>query len=82
MDVAELEAILESKYKGIQIMLESLPDGRITGSVVWAGFAEMDDVERQSEIRNALRSKLGPGAQMVGVLLAYTPDEIGDMKEA
>lgn len=82
MEVARLEAILKSRFPGIQAMLERLPDDRITGSVIWAGFSEMDDVERQSEIRNELRSKLGTEAHMVGVLLAYTPDEISDMKAA
>ena len=78
----DVRKILENAFPGIDVSTEVLPDGRITGSVVWSGFTNLDHVERQSEIRAVLREKLGADAQMVGVLLAYTPDELKAMNAA
>lgn len=73
---------LEGAFKGISIDTEILPDGRITGFVVWAGFAGYDEVDRQTQIRDVLRQALGADAQQVGVLLTYTPDELRAMNAA
>jgi hypothetical protein len=78
----KVREILENAFPGIDISTEMLPDGRITGSVVWAGFTDLDHVDRQSEIRALLREKLGADAQQVGVLLADTPDELEAMNAA
>ena len=77
-----VRAILEAAFPGIDINTEVLPDKRITGSVIWAGFADLDEVERQSRVRSVLRRELGADAQQVGVLLTYTPDELRSMNAA
>ncbi len=74
--------LLQTAFPGIDVDFEVLPDGRISGSVVWAGFAELDHVDRQKKIRELLLEKLGAEAQQVGVLLTYTPDEIKEMNAA
>ncbi len=78
----EVKDTLEAAFSGIQVMLETLPDGRVAGSVVWEGFGDMDDVERQQEVRAELKKRLGSGAVMVGLLLTYTPSEIDAMNAA
>ena len=42
----------------------------------------MDEVDRQTMVRNELRDKLGKDARQVGVLLTYTPDELEAMNAA
>ena len=75
-------AALQSAFPGIEVDIETHSDGRVHGHVIWAGFAELDDVDRQTEIRSVLKKKLGPDAQRVGILLAYTPDELRAMRAA
>ena len=74
--------ILQAAFPGIDVKIEVLPGGRISGFVVWAGFAGLDQVDRQNQIRTVLREKLGTDAQQVGVLLTYTPDELHAMNAA
>lgn len=74
--------ILGTAFPGIEVLTEVLPDGRISGSVVWAGFTGLDEVDRQDKIRTVLRQELGADAQQVGVLLTYTPDELEAMNAA
>jgi hypothetical protein len=74
--------ILECAFPGIKVDTEVLPGGRVSGSVVWEGFAGLDHVDRQSKIRTLLREKLGADAQQVGVLLTYTPAELKAMNAA
>lgn len=74
--------VLENAFPGINVETEILPGGRISGFVVWAGFIGMDQVDRQTKVRDALRLGLGEEAQEVGVLLTYTPDEMDAMSAA
>lgn len=78
----KVKEILDAEFPGIEVETEVVPGGRIHGHVIWAGFAEMDDVDRQTRIRAVLKEKLGPDAQQVGLLLAYTPDELKAMRAA
>jgi hypothetical protein len=75
----KVKSILETAFQGIKVLTEVFPDGRISGSVIWAGFDGLDEVDRQTIVRNELRDKLGADAQQVGVLLTYTPDELEAM---
>ncbi len=74
--------ILEAEFAGMQADLEEVPGQRINGSLVWEGFMGHDHVERQQMVRQALQVALGPEMQSVGVLLTYTPVELGAMMAA
>lgn len=78
----KVKSILDAEFPGIEVETEVLPGGRISGHVIWAGFAGMDEVERQTRIRGILKEKLGEEAQQVGILFTFTPDELKAMKAA
>ena len=79
--VERVRGILLEAFPGMQFeKLRVLPGGKVTGSVLWDGFAEMDDVERQDRLRDLLEQRLGADVQLVGVLLAYTPRELTSMR--
>ena len=80
--VERVKQCLEDAFEGIKLDLEQFPEGRINGSAVWSGFGGLDQVDRQQQLRAALRSELGAEATQVGVILTYTPDEIHAMKAA
>ena len=49
---------------------------RINGRVIDSAFRRMDDLKRQNKIMDALEAEFGPSAiQLVGMILAYTPEE-------
>lgn len=74
--------ILEAGFPGIEIELEMLSNGRISGYVSWTGFAGFDQVDRQNKLRDLLNQELGVDSQRIGVLLTYTPDEMEAMNAA
>ena len=74
--------ILQDKFPGIRVELEEIPEQRISGSVIWDGFSGLDHVDRQHMIRQALKTAMGSDAQQVGILLTYTPSELGAMMAA
>lgn len=73
---------LQSAFPGIEVQLDEIPGERISGMVIWAGFAALDQVDRQNRIRAALKKELGAEVTQVGVLLTYTRDEINAMRAA
>lgn len=80
--VERVTTILQGSFAGIELQLEEMSNGRVTGSAVWDGFDNLDQVDRQQKVRDALRKELGPGASQVGVILTYTPDELHAMQAA
>ena len=78
----QVTQILEQAFQGIHADLEEMPGGRLSGSVVWDGFTEYDQTERQKLVREALKSALGAQVQHIGVLLTYTQAELSAMQAA
>ncbi len=78
----QVTEILGQAFKGIDTDLQELPGGRVSGRVVWEGFAELDPTDRQKLVREVLKKELGPRVQEVGVLLTYTPTELEAMQAA
>lgn len=68
--------VLRTLDPKIDCLLEVLPGGKVSGNVVSVVFAGKDDSKRQRLIWDALDKHFGEAApQVVGTLLAYTPDE-------
>ncbi|MDR3710424.1 MAG: hypothetical protein P4L33_19165 [Capsulimonadaceae bacterium] len=80
--VDKVNSALEKAFPGIDLDLELLSNGRITGTAVWDGFIGLDQVDRQTKIRSALRAALGSDAAIAGVIFTYTADELRAMKAA
>ena len=78
----KVKELLETTFPGIKVDTEFFPRGRTSGSVVWAGFDGLDQVNRQTKIRTLLQKQLGADAQQVGVSLTYTPLEMVEMNAA
>ncbi|GAB4467362.1 MAG: hypothetical protein OHK0029_39270 [Armatimonadaceae bacterium] len=70
---------LQTTFPGMRVHLETLPSGRVTGTVIWDGFVNDDQVARQARIRTALKNEFDAQVQEISVLLTYTPDEIQEM---
>jgi len=80
--VERVTKILESRFPGIDLEIEEMPNGNIMGTAVWEGFADLDQVDRQTKLRDALRNTPDLDGSQIGLILAYTPDELFAMKAA
>jgi acid stress-induced BolA-like protein IbaG/YrbA len=73
----KLEKLLAQKLglKSPEFRLENA-GGRLVGDIISPSFKGKRDHERQELIWNALESEFGAeSVQLVGMLLAFTPDE-------
>ena len=70
------------EFAGMQVDLETMQSGRVTGQVIWEGFEPFDHVDRQQMLRRALRRHFAEDAQLIGILLTYTPAEMAEMVAA
>lgn len=72
--------ILRRNFGGAQIRLnQDAPAERISGSVLWDGFAGHDFLWRQNTLNRVLRRELGAEATVVSHLFTYTPNEYEQM---
>ena len=71
-----VERLLGERYPGARVFWEE--DGarsRPGGTIIWPGFAEMPQIDRQREIGEFLRERLGPKKSGLGILFAFTEEE-------
>ncbi len=81
--VERVKEFLEGHFQGMRADLETLPSGRVSGSLIWGEFVQdADQVARQRRVRAALEQHFGAETQQISVLLTYTPTEIAEMVEA
>jgi hypothetical protein len=77
-----IEHAIMGWYPDAKINLEELPGGRLTGVVLSNAFADMDQIDRQSEFRQRLNDELGADVQYVSFVFLHTPHEYEVMTEA
>jgi hypothetical protein len=80
--VERVEEVMKAAFPGIELDLETMSSGKVTGDAVWAGFDGLDHIDRQKLVRDVLRWNLGENAQEVSILLTFTPVELHSMQEA
>jgi acid stress-induced BolA-like protein IbaG/YrbA len=77
----QISQILAGAFPGIQANIEDMPGGRISGTVIWNGFAGHDFVERQQMIRKVLEAGLALLQQRLGFQNAvYIGDTLDDLR--
>jgi hypothetical protein len=79
----KVEKALTQKFVGAEVELERLnPGQRVSGALVWKGFAGKSQIERQTELRDAIDSSLDPEEQAkVSFILTLTPQERSALDE-
>ena len=76
MDLEEhLKDVLETAFPGATIQLEGWGP-RVGGSIVWEGFDNLDQLDRQRQLRNAIDSNLSEDElNRVSLILTLTHHE-------
>ena len=69
-------------FAGSELELDTAPDGRYSGLLIWDGFEEKDFLDRHQHVKQALAAILKENAANVGMLFTYTPREMAAMRAA
>jgi hypothetical protein len=75
--------VLRKEFPGCSPELEQVrPLKKVGGFLVWDGFEELEQLERQRRLSKALRKHLSPD-ELAGVttILTMTPNEVAVMRE-
>ena len=79
---AHVEHILRNHFQGADVDVDRFNGAeRVSGHIIWRGFDELDQVDRQRQIYQVLRQELGPEAAQISIILAYSPQEWAVMHE-
>jgi hypothetical protein len=74
----KLKRALASRFHGAEVKLTRTGGGtRVGGTLVWNGFQDMAQIDRQVELRRAIDDALSEGEQLqVSFILTVTPAEL------
>lgn len=78
----EIRALIEGHFEGAQADIEPISEHKVGGTVLWNGFDEQRQSDRQQELWDFLRNNLNPRQQMgIATLLTFTQLEVEEMQE-
>jgi stress-induced morphogen len=81
----KIREILAASFPGIVIDELEKPsaEGRLTGVLVWKGFEGKEQVERQKQVWDVLRSELTKKEQgSISMIITLTPRELKSIRAA
>lgn len=79
----QVKKLIESFYIGADVNVDfSYGAEKLNGYMLWAEFDGLEMLDRQKNLYNYLRSRLGPEAQRISIIFTYTPDEFKLMNAA
>ena len=78
----QVKGALAQAFAGSELELDTSPDGRYSGLLIWEGFEDQDSIDRHLRVKQALDDLLKEDAENVGMLFTYTPREMAAMRSA
>lgn len=79
---AQVHDALDRRFSGAKIHVSRFSEGdRLNGYIIWSGFDEVEQLDRQRRVYAALREELQADAAKISIILAYSPDEWEAMHE-
>ena len=81
--IQKVNAILAEQFPGLVPMFATRKGvKRITGCVIWSGFAGKAQIDRQTLLWNTINAHLTRDEQLsLGTILTMTPQEVAAMDE-
>jgi hypothetical protein len=81
--IRRVRRILTEKFPDAETELEIFPGaGKVGGYLIWKGFTDLDQLDRQRMVSKALRESLGDDYRSrVSTIFTVTPVEIMAMRE-
>ena len=80
---ARVRRLLQEQFHGAAVKMDpTAPDDKVHGELVWSGFEGKDQLDRQLQVLEALRSDLQTEeVGRVGLIVTVTPNEMAVMRE-
>jgi len=80
--IRRLTELLSRNFKGAEVALEqAVPLQKVGGVLVWDGFQDHDQLERQHQMWQVIRDALRPEEQLqITAILTMTPEEMAVMQ--
>ena len=77
----EIQQALEHGFSGADVNLSADDEtGKISGFMIWSGFAGRNFLRRQNDLYRVLRRELGAEERAITHIFTYTPDEYQNMQ--
>ena len=74
--IEKVKALLQERFPGADMDVEASPySEKVSGYLVWNGFEDLEQIDRQDLVISWLRQQLGAEARHVSVILTYSPNE-------
>lgn len=78
--INKVAEILRHEFPGSTSELELLDD-KVTGFVLWDGFSDVDEMDRQTRVSETLKNALGPEfRKFASIIFAVTPNELTSIR--
>ncbi len=78
----KVRRLFTEEYPGCEVELEPRPENGVGGSLVWKGFENVEQIDRQVAVRDLLRKYLATDEELrVTFIFAFTPEEMLAIKE-
>jgi stress-induced morphogen len=75
--IQKLTQLLQQKFPGSELELETATAHRVGGLLTWDGFTGKSQIDRQREVWRVLRTELTPDEQLqVAAMLTLTREEM------
>lgn len=84
MDFKErVKTLLEERFPGAAIQVDASPySDKVSGYLVWGGFEDLEQIDRQDLVISWLHQRLGTEDRSISVILTYSPNEYQMMSMA
>ena len=80
--VRELTDLLRKNFPDCDLEIESVGAGRFGGFIIWNGFEDMEQIDRQREVSKVIKSNLDRAKQSrISALLTMTPEEMASARK-
>lgn len=75
--IQKLKDLIARHFPDSELEVELTGSDRIAAYLVWAGFADYEQIQRQRQVWSVLRQALSREEQlMISVILTLTPEEM------
>ena len=84
MEIQEkVRKIIEESFPGCQLEIDlDSSSQRVTGFLIWSGFEDIDQMDRQNKLWDVLKKRLGDEATRILAIFTHTPNEYEAMMAA
>jgi undecaprenyl pyrophosphate synthase len=75
--IRKLSRLLARRFRGAELEIEQVGEDRVSGFLIWQGFTDLEQIERQRVLWRLLRRELTPKQiRSIAAIFTLTPQEM------